>query len=422
MSRLLDDRQCHSATAFSKAEAPVVVPVDAGVIGHQSRTYWDWRSAFNRDPYATPFQHPDVVLAELATTHMRSRLKAVVVRDDSDRNQSAFGILLPKTIRSSQVGGVGPEWTLHGLRLVGGRILGDNRSQEQQQRILQSAAKHAAESNVDFLLIEDLDESTLLHRAVYNQTTNGCLLFVTHDFQPRHYVDLPASETDYLASFSSHCRKLFRRALKKCANSRLERITSLDQIPYFLQTAHEISRQSWQSHQLGIRIRNDEAELQQLTTLAMHGMLRSYLFWIDGKPAAFAVGNQNAGCFRYEETGFCSAFRHFSPGRTMLQQIIVDLIRHDSAQSFDFGFGDAEYKQQFANRESRSGTVWLVPPSMRARIALSHLNVCRMLRSAVYTRIKQSGFGIRARQWIRSHCATSPTTTESETHSEESRN
>lgn len=391
---------------------PVVLPIDDAVKQHRSPLYWDWVSSFDRDHQANPLQHPDVVLADLASAKAAARLNPVIVREEIDGHGSAFGVLVPKTVRSSQVGGVGPEWTLQGLRLVGGRILGKDVSLLHQRSILNRAARYAAESHADFLLIEDLDQSAPLYQAIHDQSDHGCLLFVTQDYQPRHYIDFPGSESEYLNSFSSHCRKLFRRIQKKCANSRLQRIATVDQIPEFLHASHEISRRSWQSHQFGMRVRNDEAELRQMTTLAMHGMLRSYLLWIDGTPAAFAIGNQHAGCFRYEETGFSTEVRHLSPGRVMLLQMISDLLNHDPVSSFDFGFGDAEYKRQFCNRESRSGTIWLVPPTLRARLSLSHLNVCKMLRSAVFTRIKQSSVGLKARQWIRSCSGSLPSSTE----------
>jgi hypothetical protein len=281
-------------------------------------------------------------------------------------------------------------------------MLGANVSSSDERRLLNCAVEYAAESQADFLLIEDLDESQGLYEAVQDQVAHGSLLFVTHEYQPRHFIDFPATESEYLQSFSSHCRKLFRRITKKCGNSQLERITTIDQIPGFLHAAHEISQRTWQSQQFGMRVRNDEAELSQLTTLAMNGLLRSYLFRIEGKPAAFAIGNQHAGSYHYEETGFSAEFRHLSPGRVMLLQMISDLLNHDPVRSFDFGFGDADYKRQFCNRVSRSGSVWLVPPTLRARISLSHLNVCKILRSAVYTRIKQSSVGRKARQWFRS--------------------
>jgi CelD/BcsL family acetyltransferase involved in cellulose biosynthesis len=195
----------------------------------------------------------------------------------------------------------------------------------------------------------------------------------------------------------------------------LERITSIEQIPDFLDAAHSISKQSWQSRQFGLRIRNDDAELRQLSALAENGLLRSYLWWIEDQPAAFAVCNQHGGCFRYEEIAYCAEFGQFSPGRTMLQQIVEDLLRYDSPACLDFGGGDAEYKQQFANRESRSGTVWLVAPTWRAGMSLSYLKLCRRLRSAGRSLIKRAGLATTARQWIRAPQGTTPSATNPET-------
>ncbi len=403
MNSKLDERwQFAGSGLLAMHGIPEVVPINDAVRNHTSEVYWDWRKSFESDPLATPLQHPDLVLAELASTSGESTQKPVLVRGGIGRGKNSYAILIPKTIRTSQMGGVGPDWKLQGLRLAGGRILGNTDSAELQKHILKAAASYATKASADFLLIEDLNESTPLFDVVYDQSAHGCLLFVTHDFQRRHYIDFPATEAEYANSVSSHSRKLFRRALKKCPHAQLERITGVDQIPGFLDSAHEISRHSWQSNQFGMRIRNDEKEMRQLTSLAANGLLRSYVFRIDGTPVAFAIGNQHVNSFRYEETAFHPEFRHFSPGRTMLQLIIEDLLRHDSPKTFDFGFGDAEYKQQFGNRESRSGTLWLVPPGLRARLALTHLNVCRQFRSAVYTRIRQSSLGTIARQWLRS--------------------
>jgi hypothetical protein len=402
MSELFDEQRRPIAAVAGLTHGPAVIPLDDAVSGHLSQVYWDWRAAFDHDPHASPLQHPDFVLAELATSCVASRLNPVLVREFSRREQSTFGILVPKTIRTSQVGGIGPGWTLHGLRLAGGRFLGESTSREQQGRLLQLATRHAADHRADFLLIEDLDETAPLYSAVQDHGSHGCQRFATHDFQPRRSIDFPATEAAYWSTFSSRSLSKFRRNLKKFGRTRLERVTEIDQLPDFLRAAHEISKQSWQSRQFGLRIRNDDAELRQLSALAQHGLLRSYLWWVDEKPAAFAVCNQHRGCFRYEEIAYCAAFGQYSPGRTMLQQIVEDLLRHDPPRSLDFGGGDAEYKQQFANRESRSGTIWLVPPTWRARWSLSFLTVCRRVRTTARSLIKRSGLGTFARQWVRS--------------------
>ena len=405
MNELFDNQRNPKSTE-TLCPAPTIVAIDAAVTQHLSQVYWEWRAAFDRDPQASPLQHPDYVLAELGTTRTASGLQAVLLRDESDRNDHALAILVPKSVRTRQVGGVWPGWTLKGLRLAGGRFLGSGASEERQQRLLTATLRHATRAGADFVLIEDLEAATSLHALVHQQSQHGCQVFATHDFQPRHFIDFPETADQYWSAFSSRSLSKFRRNLKKLGTTRLDRIETIGQLPDFLKSAHEISRQSWQSRQFGLRVHNDDAELQRLSALAQHGLLRSYLWSVNDKPAAFAICNQNGDCFRYEEIAYAAEFSQFSPGRTMLHQIVEDLLRHDSPRRLDFGGGDAEYKQQFANRTSQSGTIWLVPATSRAAWSLAYLKACRALRGAVRRLIEKSGWHTRARQWIRSTCVS----------------
>lgn len=389
------------AEAILRCAVPRVLPIDAALQQHLSQGYWDWQAQFDRDPQASPLQHPDFVLAEWAGVRTRSPLEPVLLRAGTDGECVALGILIPKSIRSGQVGGVGPSVLLHGLRLAGGRFLSELDSYETQSSLLDTATKHCRAVGAAFLLIEDLDERAPLWGAVKNEAAHGCRLFATHETQPRWRIQFPATADEYWKTFSSRSLSKFRRSLKKFSNVRLERVSTLEQLPDFLSAAHEISRESWQTRQFGLRIRNDEAELREMSILAQHGLLRSYLWWIDGRPAAFALCNQHRGCFRYEEIAYRQEFAQFSPGRVMLQQIVEDLLQHDSPQTFDFGGGDAEYKRQFANVESRSGTVWLVPRTWRAGAALAYIHAGRRLRSVARIVVQKFGWATQARQWIR---------------------
>ena len=408
MSEPYNDRLSSNAESLLRYAVPRVVPIDEALRQHMSQAYWDWQSQFDRDPQASPLQHADYVLAELDGARSASKLEPVLLRAGTNSECGALGILVPKDIRTGQVGGVGPGWTLHGLRLVGGRFLTDHESYESQASLLAAATRHCQSAGADFLLIEDLDERSPLFGAVRNEAAHGCRLFATHEVQPRWRIRFPATADEYWQNFSSRSLSKFRRSLKKFGNVRLERVTSLEQLPDFLRAAHEISQLSWQSRQFGLRIRNDEAELRQMSILAQHGFLRSYLWWIEGRPAAFAVCNQLRGCFRYEEIAYCQEFAQFSPGRVMLQQIVEDLLSHDPPQTFDFGGGDAEYKRQFANLESRSGTVWLVPPTWRAGLSLAHLKGCRRLRAVARSVVNTCGLATKARQWIRRRGTEAP--------------
>lgn len=405
------------AESILRCVVPRVVPIDAALSQHVSQGYWDWQAQFDRDPHASPLQHPDYVLAEWEGARVATPLKPVLLRAGTDSECAALGILIPKSIRSGQVGSIGPSWMLHGLRLAGGRFLSGHDSYETQSSLLAAATQHCRSVGAAFLLIEDLDERSPLSGAVQNEAAHGSRLFATHETQPRWHIQFPSSAEEYWKTFSSRSLSKFRRSLKKFGNVRLERVTSLEQIPDFLTAAHDISKESWQSRQFGLRIRNDEKELHEMSILAQHGLLRSYLWWIEGRPSAFAICNQHRGCFRYEEIAYRHEYAQFSPGRVMLQQIVEDLFAHDTPHTFDFGGGDAEYKRQFANVESRSGTVWLVPRTWRAGAALAYIQGGRKLRSTARAVVQKYGLATKARQWIRRGgvVATTPTQTQPET-------
>lgn len=361
----------------------------------------DWMSLFDRDSQASPLQHPDYVLTELKTAPAHSRFRPVALRCGTETECDGMGILVPKSVRTDKVGGARPAWMAHGMRLPGGAFLTADQTIETQAQLLNAAVGHCTAIGADFLLIEDLDEQSALYHAVQSAPANSFELFAARDSQPRWRIDFPTSEVDYWKNFSSRTRRAFRTRLKRFGETRLERITQPEQIPTFLAAANEVSKHSWQSRQFGLRIRNDQAERQQLGVLAHHGFLRSYLWWVEGQPAAFALCHQHAGCFRYEEIAYCAQFSPLSPGETMLQQIVEDLYRYESPRQFDFGGGDAEYKRRFGNRESRSQTVWLVPPTWRGRSLRAYLNACRAVRSTLRTAVKATGLATKARQWLR---------------------
>jgi CelD/BcsL family acetyltransferase involved in cellulose biosynthesis len=221
-------------------------------------------------------------------------------------------------------------------------------------------------------------------------------------------IRFPEQGLDYWNQFSKKTLSTFRRKLKKFGDARLERITQPEQVREFLALAHEISRQTWQSRRLGLRIRNNDAERASLSALADAGLLRSYLWFANGEPAAFCVGNQAQGVFNYEEVGYATKFAKFSPGQMLVVQLIEDLLAHDRPEWFDFGGGDADYKRMFANHTSESGTVWVTPPTWKARASLGWIQCGRTLKQTARRTIATLGLATRVRQWIRYGGTPSP--------------
>jgi len=361
----------------------------------------DWLAMFNAMHDANPHQHPDYVMAELHDLPKNSPWSPALLKMGANAVCDGIAILVPKTVRTNQVGGIGPSWELQGFRLAGGSFLTSNDLPAVQEKLLAAVVEYCAMVGAEFLLIEDLDDQSSLHRAINGQASSGCRLFAARETQARWRIALPEKAEDYWKTFSGRTRRAFRTRLKKFGQTVLERVTDVDQVGPFLYAANEISKQSWQSRQFGLRIRNDASEHRRLTVLAEQGFLRSYVWLVEGEPAAFALCHQHTGYFRYEEIAYRAEFSAKSPGETLLHQIIEDLYQLNRPAYFDFGGGDAEYKRRFGNLQSHSQSLWLVPTTWHANATLNYLNLCRKVRSVVRDVTTKSGLATKARQWLR---------------------
>lgn len=394
------------------SEPPVTLPLkpaDAAVRAVRRHTldstldsavFSAWRTLFAGDRRASAWQHPQSVLADCAH-RPKSSLQPMFVGCYESKQLTAAALLMPKSIRTNQAGGIGPGWSLNGYRLVGGRFLDEMQTGNVDGALWRETLSIVREQSADFLLIEDLDRESPLAAQIQRELPAGWRLFVPNGQQARLRIQFPADGDGYWDQFSKKTLSTFRRKLKKFGATRLERITRADQVPEFLAQTHEISRQTWQSRQLGLRIKNSKVERASLSALADAGMLRSYLWHSNEEPAAFCLGNQIHGTFNYEEVGYATKFARFSPGQMLVVQMIDDLLARDRPEWFDFGGGDADYKRMFANHTSESGTVWVTPPAWKPRGSLAWIQSCRALKRAARRTISSFGLATRVRQWIR---------------------
>ena len=139
-----------------------VIPID------EWKSFTDWYSLFDRDSVANPLQYPDYVLAEISGSDRADSIQPALVRLGTETDVDGMGILIPKSVRTRQVGGVGLGWTIRGFRLAGGTFLTANDSLEYQSSLLSATVRHCVRVGADFLLIEDLDEQSTLYQAVSN--------------------------------------------------------------------------------------------------------------------------------------------------------------------------------------------------------------------------------------------------------------
>lgn len=387
-----------AAPAASPAELKIGIHrIDESFHRHFAADYWAWRAVFENDKNGRVTQHPDLLLTELSFSRDAEHHPPTLITCQQKSKTVGAAVLIPKSIAGEKK--FGPAWDLCGYRLAGNRLIGSDDSEVQYQ-LMQGISQHMTESKADFLLVEDVETTDPLLALVENDS-HGLQAFKPAPFQRRHMIELPETHDKYWKKFNSKTRSTLRRKLKQFGDCRLELINKPFQLPGFLENAQEISKRSWQSDLLGLRIQNDEFETQVFTFLATQNALRAYLLWQDDTPVSFCIGTQHNEVFNYEEVGYDRDYSKKSPGQVLVIKMLEEMYEHDQPAVFDFGGGDAEYKRQFGTRISESGHVWLLRPGMRSKMIVGYLSGRRALSQTVRGTLAKFGLLDRVRKLSR---------------------
>jgi hypothetical protein len=217
----------------------------------------------------------------------------------------------------------------------------------------------------DCLLFEDLGVGSPLWQALGTAGRGREAATFYRGKPQRHWwIRFPENGEQYWGQFSRKTRYNLRRAAKKLDHT-LAPVTEASQVVDFLAKVHQVEQKTWQARRLRVRFKNSPRERRFWEGIASLGALRSYLLEQKGQPLAFVLGIQWNGCFIYYDIGYDAAYAQYSPGTVLLFRLLEDLIARTPPRLFDFGFGDADYKQLFGNHQTLSGSVLLVRRAWR---------------------------------------------------------
>lgn len=253
--------------------------------------------------------------------------------------------------------------------LMADQVLGEN-STDALAPFLNAVCQVLRAGEADWIFFDDVEVgSPLWNRLAELDRAPGVAVFYPNAPQPRWRLRFPPKGEDIWKQFASRTRETFRRRLRKLSHQ-LRCYREPSEVGPFLEKAHEISRKSWQSKYLGLRITADDQQRQWWEQIAALGAMRSYILEHDGAPVAFELSTQWNGLFLGEETGFDQDYARYSPGTVMFLRMIEDLLEQDTPRLLDFTWGDAEYKETFSNERTLSGRVLLVRRAFKPMLAV----------------------------------------------------
>lgn len=150
---------------------------------------------------------------------------------------------------------------------------------------------------------------------------------------------------------------------------------------------------------LGAGFRDEDRQRQRTRTSMEQGWFKAWVVYVGAAPIAFWPGEAFGGRFRSGIPGYDPAYRDYRVGTYVLLRMVEDLCADESISVLDFGFGDAEYKRRFADRNWREEDVLMYGRRLRpvwinvVRTAFLAANAGAMAlgrRAGVFSRIKNS--------------------------------
>lgn len=270
--------------------------------------------------------------------------------------------------------------SVRALTVVYEGLLGDP-SVEDTELVFGELRAALGRGEADVLRLRNLEVDSTLHRLA---TRTPSVLARQHTSTTSVHWELALPDTldELLQSKSSSFRKDTRYDERRLAKEFGDRLTvEVYREPSDLERLFgQIADVSATTYQRGLGVAFGDRELDRtLTKLAAErGWFRAYVLSIDGEPRAFWHGVAHGGRFNLGTPGYDPAYGRLRIGNFLLMRLLDDVCADPSVELFDFGFGDAFYKQRLGDRKKLEEDVLVFASSFRgARVNLTRTAVLK---------------------------------------------
>jgi hypothetical protein len=221
----------------------------------------------------------------------------------------------------------------------------------------------------------------------------------------QHWETLLPSQSEGLGGLLSkkHQRDLNRciRNLEKTSGPiRIDCYLQKNDIAAFVEKASRISASAYQAG-LGCRSVDDPLTWSVLNQSQKDGWLRAYILHAGSEPIAFEYGCVVGRTYFAESAAYDARWRDYGPGTILQVKIFEQLTRNDAVVKYDYGFGDATYKQRFGSASWPEASAYIFAPALYP--VVMNLTDClvRGLSIATESLIETLGLTARIKRWWR---------------------
>jgi ribosomal protein S18 acetylase RimI-like enzyme len=270
------------------------------------------------------------------------------------------------------------------LFLVHGGLIG-NLNEQSAATLIECICKGLRQGEFDLVQFCHHHQESLLLKAAQRLPASTVLKDRAAAWSTHRAFSLPDSPGELLQKISSKHRSWIRRKqrdLDKNFAGRWEYRSFLGRfdLKEACQELEQVASLTYQ-RSLGAGFSNDPDSVDRLSAFHERGMLRAWTLRIDGTPRAYAIGICSDQTFHFSATGFDPKYRDHEIGTLLFLYMVDDLVK-EGLSRFDFGLGDASYKQRFGDEEWKEATFHLYPVSAKGVIMKIITDSTAMLNEA----------------------------------------
>jgi CelD/BcsL family acetyltransferase involved in cellulose biosynthesis len=171
--------------------------------------------------------------------------------------------------------------------------------------------------------------------------------------EPHYRMSIPTSMEQFYQSCSKSHRSNLKRYIRRLDQKDEGRVKIVaysqeEELGPLIRAAAQISSKTYQ-YGLGCGFVDDKRTRSIMTMAARLKWLRAHVMYIGDQPCSFQLGLKYGPTYFLSQIGFDPSWEKFEVGTVLFLKVLESLCSDPAVRSLDFGFGDAQYKKQYAN-------------------------------------------------------------------------
>jgi CelD/BcsL family acetyltransferase involved in cellulose biosynthesis len=169
-----------------------------------------------------------------------------------------------------------------------------------------------------------------------------------------HYrMAIPASMEQFYQSCSKKHRANLKRYIRRLEQEYEGRVKIVahsreEELEPLIMAAAQISSKTYQCG-LGCGFVDDKRMRSLMAMAARLKWLQAHVMYIGDQPCSFQLGLKYGQTYFLSQIGFDPSLEKFEVGTVLFLKVLESLCSDPAVRSLDFGFGNAQYKEQYAN-------------------------------------------------------------------------